>query len=350
LVRAGEAAAGIDVRYRGERGHIISGKITGLPSTRGSATVTLRKAGTDLVIATTSLSPVDAANDYAFYGAPNGEYEVSAARESFYDDNAFASTPRRAVVNGRDIGGIDLALAPLAALAGTVAPEKADDAQKCEGLRESRLNEVAVRALRDDPSEKSDAPQWRQRDGDVADDGAYSIRGLKAGRYRLEPLLPGAGWYVKAMKLSDAPAAAGDITRNGVTLKSGERLVGALITLGAGAAGLKGKVVADGGARLPARMRVHLAPAEPETKDEPLRFVEARVEGDGAFSFSHLAPGKYWLLARAIPEEQNDKPIRPAAWDTAERAKLRREAEAANISIELKPCQRVSDYVLHYGK
>ncbi len=143
----------------------------------------------------------------------------------------------------------------------------------------------------------------------------------------------------------------GDLARNGVTLKSGERLSNALITLGGGAAGLKGKVVAEGEARLPARMLAHLAPAEPEARDEALRFAETRVESDGLFSFSNLAPGKYWLLARPIPDsEPNDKPARPAAWDASERAKLRREAEAANVVIELKPCQRVSDYTFRYGK
>jgi hypothetical protein len=63
------------------------------------------------------------------------------------------------------------------------------------------------------------------------------------------------------------------------------------------------------------------------------------------------ASGKYWLLARPIPDsEPNDKPARPPAWDASERAKLRLEAEAANVVIELKPCQRVSDYIFHYGK
>lgn len=208
-----------------------------------------------------------------------------------------------------------------------------------------------MRARRDEPDEKSDAPPsplWSQPAGEANEVGAFSIRGLKAGRYRLEPLLPGADWYVKEMRLGGAPEVS--VARNGLTLKSGERLTGALITLGDGAAGLKGKIVAAGDARLPSRMRAHLAPAEPEARDEALRFAEAPVESDGAFSFSNVAPGKYWLLARPIAEAPNDKPIRPAAWDTAERAKLRWETEATNIVIELKPCQRVSDYTLHYGK
>ena len=351
-VRGGEEVSGIDIRYRSERSYIISGKITGLPATGGPVQIVLRKAGSDLLMATTSPQPSGAESGYAIYGMPNGEYEIVAARDFSADENAFASSPRRVVVNGRDVGGIDLALAPLAALAGRVTVEKA--ARKCEAARDSRLNEIAVRARRDEPGEKGDAtpsPFWSQPSGEANEAGAFSIRGLKAGRYRLETPLPGADWYVKEMRLGGAPATAGDLARNGVRLKSGERLSGALITLGEGAAGLKGRVVAEGYIRLPAKMLAHLAPAEPEARDEALRFVEARVEGDGIFSFSNLAPGKYWLLARAVPDsEPDDKPARPAAWDAAERAKLRREAEAANIVIELKPCQRVRDYMLRYGK
>lgn len=349
----GEEISGVDIRYRVDRGYIISGKILGLPATGGPAQVILRKAGSELPVATTAPQPGGAESGYAFYGVPNGEYEIVAARESSGSDDAFASTPRPVAVNGLDAGGIDLALARLAALAGRVAVDKA--VRKCEGARDSRLNEIVVRASRDEPSEKSDAPPspfWSQPSGEANLAGAFSIRGLKAGRYRLEtPLLPGADWYVKAMRLSGAPVASGDLARNGVTFKSGERLSGARITLGEGAAGLKGKVVVEGDARLPARMLAHLAPAEPEARDEPLRFVEALVERNGFFSFSNLAPGKYWLLARPITDsEPNDKSARPAAWDAAERAKLRREAEAANVVIELKPCQRVSDYKLHYSK
>lgn len=348
-VRGGDEVSGVDIRYRFERGYIISGKITGLPATGVPAQVILRKAGSELPVATTATRPGGVENGYAFYGMPNGEYEVVAARESSGDDNAFASSPRRVAVNGRDVGGVDLALAPLAAIAGRVAVEKT--ARKCQAARDSRVSEIVVRARRDEPDEKSDAPPsplWSQPAGEVNEVGAFSIRGLKAGRYRLEPLLPGADWYVKEMRLGGSPATS--VARNGVTLKSGERLTGALITLGEGAAGLKGKIVVAGDARLPARMVAHLAPAEPEARDEALRFAEAPVESDGAFSFSNVAPGKYWLLARPIAEAPNDRPIRPAAWDAAERAKLRREAEAANIVIELKPCQRVGDYTFHYGK
>jgi hypothetical protein len=65
------------------------------------------------------------------------------------------------------------------------------------------------------------------------------------------------------------------------------------------------------------------------------------------FSTKHLATGKYWLLARSIPDTEKDTQ-RPAAFDSTERAKLRKEAEAAKNEIELKPCQRVKDHVLRW--
>ena len=61
----------------------------------------------------------------------------------------------------------------------------------------------------------------------------------------------------------------------------------------------------------------------------------------------NLAPGKYLITTRQITgSEAPDEPGRPVAWDAAERAKLRKEAEAAKVEVELKACQRVSDFEL----
>jgi hypothetical protein len=94
-------------------------------------------------------------------------------------------------------------------------------------------------------------------------------------------------------------------------------------------------------------LRAHLVPAEPLAKDDLLRFAETLVESDGSFRFANLAPGKYLITTREIPgSEVPDDPVRPVAWDAAERAKLRKEAEAAKVEVELKACQRVSDFEL----
>jgi hypothetical protein len=55
------------------------------------------------------------------------------------------------------------------------------------------------------------------------------------------------------------------------------------------------------------------------------------------------------IYARQLTEkEANDDQVRPLAWDAVERTKLRREAIAAKNGIDLRPCDRVKDYVLRY--
>ncbi len=81
--------------------------------------------------------------------------------------------------------------------------------------------------------------------------------------------------------------------------------------------------------------------------DDLLRYAQTFAQSDGKFAFEDLAPGKYWLLLRVIPEGASL--ARPIAWDSNERAKLRREAEATKVEIELQPCHRVSNYALRYA-
>jgi len=72
------------------------------------------------------------------------------------------------------------------------------------------------------------------------------------------------------------------------------------------------------------------------------------VGRNGVFEFKNIAPGKYRLLHRAARNEPSDRPSAPVAWDAVERAKLRKEAEAMKVEVELKPCQRISDQVVKY--
>jgi hypothetical protein len=153
--------------------------------------------------------------------------------------------------------------------------------------------------------------------------------------------LPSESWYVRSVTSANKPVA--DAGRGGLALKAGEKLTGLTVTVAEGAAVLKGRVVAASSARL----RVHLIPAEREAAEDALRYAEAVATG-GAFSFANVAPGRYYLLAR--PEDEIESgPPRPPAWDAEARARLRREAEAANVAVELKPCARVSDFALRYG-
>ncbi|MBS1786653.1 MAG: carboxypeptidase regulatory-like domain-containing protein [Acidobacteria bacterium] len=362
-VRSGDETGGIDIRYRVETGAAISGKITGAPvggeglAAMTTSFVALTKAGSDILMGTSVVSPLGNNTGYSFYGLLNGEYEVTAYRPDLQNASVMASAPRRVTINGRDVTGIDLKLEAMASISGTVAVEKLvapPEGQKCETGRESYLDEIVLQAKPNDPNQKSlgALSMFGVSMAAAPDDkGAFTLNGLKAGQYFLDLQLPDEHWFVKSVQLPSAPAAnpaAREAGRNGVTLKSGEKVSNLTVTLGEGAAGLKGKVTTTG--KLPSRLRVHLLPAEPEAKDDVLRFAEIRAD-DGFFAFTNVAPGKYLLVVRTITEaEQTDKPTKPAAWDAAERARLRKEAEAANATIELKACQRVTDFPLRWVK
>ncbi|MGH9840720.1 MAG: carboxypeptidase regulatory-like domain-containing protein, partial [Blastocatellia bacterium] len=312
-VRSGDETSGIDIRYRGERGFGISGKVTGGPASAAqggrilTTSILLRQVSTGAVISSTFIPPMGGQDGYALYGIPNGEYEVVASRDGFNEDG-MASSPRRVIVNGRDLTGIDLTLLPNASIAGTVTLEKpADNTQKCESRRESYLEETILRARRDEPAEKYDGAltSFNLTVGVPDDKGAFLLRNLRPGRQRIEWQLPDENWYARSMTMTGTMtgtltgATPANDPRNGLALKSGDRVTGLTIILATGASGVKGKVAATAGAKLPNRLRVHLLPAGPEAKDDLLRFAETRAESDGAFCFSHLAPGKYLFIARA---------------------------------------------------
>lgn len=336
-VTSGGEAIGIDIRYRGERGHAISGKIIGA---KDSVTVELLHVASESPQASGYVGTAETGFD--FYGVPDGEYELVAQHGG---DTPMAISPRRVSVRGTDITGLELRLTPLASMAGTVVIESSPNA--CDKAR-SMLEEMLITARPDvkpraetDPITRANSPETA-----INAKGEFELRSLSAVRYRLALNLPSENLYVKTIA-QKTPAA--DLARNGALLKSGDKLTGVIVTVAEDAASLLGKISTKEGSRLSSRLRVHLIPAETTAADDLLRYSEKIVTGDGAFAFTNLSPGKYLLLARAVPDnEPADRLPAPVAWDSAERAKLRKEAEAAKNEIELKACQRVKDHVLKF--
>jgi hypothetical protein len=188
----------------------------------------------------------------------------------------------------------------------------------------------------------------------INEKGEFTIHSLRPSRYHFETSLPDENWYTRSITIP-APATSQepkalmklrDISRAGLEIKSGDKLTGVTVWVAAGAASLRGKVVAGKvGASLASRLRVHLAPVDAALANEVLRYAEVLTRNDGSFAFNNLAPGKYWLLARPVPDDEPvDRPPRPLSWDSAERARLRMEAEKKKIEVELKPCQRLNDF------
>jgi hypothetical protein len=356
-VASGLEATGIEIRYRGETGFAISGRIYGVPGTTAitqtSTKIFLRSPTSSETIETTSSESNNNQNGYAFYGVPNGEYELVARNDGMDGDNGLASTPRRVTVKGADVTRVDLTLAPNATVSGVIVVEKVDsETLGCKNHRESYPEEIIVRARRDDPAEKRERlmPVFLGYGvGIPYDKGVFTIHDLKPGRHRIELELPDETWYLKTMAMTGSKLSMGP--RDGLTVKAGDKLTGLRLTIAPGAAMLKGKITVAENTKLPTRLHVHLIPAEAEAIDDVLRFAETSAEADGAFTFTNLAPGKYFVLTRAIPgSEPGDKLMRHAAWEPAERQKLRKEAEAANLAIELKPCQQFTGYALRLTK
>jgi hypothetical protein len=364
-VQPGLVVQGIDIRHHGERGHAISGTFAGLYEAKSNETpsilVRLTHAATGTLVTQTYVSPRGTGkNSFALYGIADGEYQIAAQRQIYNrqtGEDGVASTTRKVVVRGGDVTGIELRLLALASIAGRVAlepEEKLNEKRSCSNTRRGTLEEVIISYQRDETETRT------LGNTEIAPDekSEFKFQDMLPGRYRLTTQLPSEHWFVKAMTLpatakttaAKAPATKpNDVARSGLTLKSGENLTGLAITIADGAAGVSGHIVVEKDKPLPPRVRVHLVPAEKEAADDSLRYAEVVAKSEGVFTFTNLAPGKYWLLTRVVPEDESEEqPAKPAAWDTTTRVKLRIEAEAANTAIELMPCLRVKDYALRF--
>ena len=272
---------------------------------------------------------------------------------------------KRVTVRGGDVTGIELRLAPLSSIAGTIVLDAIKPEDKCD-KRGSQLVETSIAAPRDDRKKSGSQAMtgmFAGFSGSVNEKGEFAMRNLEAGRYRLEIKLPTESWYVRAITLTGAPSpptpqpspsgppsGASPNQKNtwqGVmSLKVGERR-NVSIEVGQDAASLRGRVATSReGTSIPAGLRVHLIPVDREQANNVLRYSETTVNSDGSFKFTNIAPGRYFIVSRVEPPAESDAAPRPAAWDPTARAKLRREAEAAKTEVELKPCQAMVDYSL----
>lgn len=373
LARSGDETAGIDIKYFGADGHRISGFLVGTinagaSAAGGAVAIMLSHAGTQSVLSMALVSPLDQRRAFGFNGVADGEYDLFATYQTGQQNDTPLVATKRVTVRGGDVTGVELTLAPLASIAGiiTLDPIRAED--KCD-QRGSQLIETVFAARRDDPRKSGSQMMTTMLaglGGTLNAKGEFSARNLDAGRYRFEIKLPSEAWYVRAINLPAAvavinqqpsqtapPSAASKPNQNypwqgTVIIKSGQQVSGISISVGQDAASLRGRVtVTPEGTALPADLHVHLVPADREQVNNVLRYSETTIMSDGSFAFSNIAPGRYFIVSRVEPgaETPGTWP-RPSAWDPTARAKVRQEAEAAKVIVDLKPCQRLRDYAL----
>jgi len=366
ILHTGEEAGNIDIRYRENRGHSIAGTVSGakLTGPQQGTSVVLTRAGTGIIEATTFVVPSTAERNFAFDAVLDGEYVVTATvgsgamLEGPEALGVLVSPSRRVTVSGSDVTGIDLLLETLGSISGRVKLDPLKDASQkpdCKPSRKSQIEELVISTQSEGkrhPEDQTAMLLSMFKDTTPNDKGEFVISLLRPAIHHLEIQLPTEQLFVKSIVL---PAATPngkplDAAKSGVALKSGEKLKELVVTLSEGASGLRGKVVTEGDKPPSTKMRVHLVPAEAEAADEVLRYFEADIAADGGFSLANVAPGKYWLVARELSdEEQTETDHKPLAWDAGGRVGLRFEGEASKKIITLAQCQRVDNFVLNYA-
>jgi hypothetical protein len=372
VVNSGQELTGIDISYRGYKGHPVSGTATG----------NIPPSHLQIYLATPSGDYLDSiwaeaeqsSGSFEFARVSDGDYLLMATLTSGNEVVAI-SPPRSVTMKGADVTGINLKPVPLGGLSGRITLEY-DPTLDCKNKANNTLAETVL-SLRRNGSTGRHYPLFMERDltytASPDAKGQFVMKRVPAGDYRIESWLPNEDWYVAAIDLG-APAigASGttasatgrsttavtapgttargqiaqrtDLASRGLAIHEGQTVSGLNVVIKNGAAGLSGRVIARAAAAaLPTHMRVHLMPAEPSRAAERLRFFEAEAGGDGSFKFKNLAPGSYRVMVRAVEEEDSTQPV---ADTVGGRTKLLREAGEKAPVIELHPCERRTDCVL----
>ena len=357
VVQSGAETTGIDIRFRGETGYTISGTLIDRIAPEGFGVVGL----TSVVAMRTSDDMMEAQNmprypgnenTFSIYGVPDGDYYLIARRASYQGYDGAESKRVPVKVRGHDVTGIAVNLDPLGSVAGRLALDIATRNQKCETTRMPAIEETLVAVRSEDSDEKDSARGFSSAASSPDKQGDFMLQGLSAGRYRIDSrTLLDESWYIKGITVPSPTNTPSDAGGGGIIVRSGQRTTGVRVVLGEGAATIRGMVLPEKETgSIPNHLRLYLVPSELVAAENLLRYLEADVQTDGTFKVLNVAPGKYWLLARQLSEEDLKMRIpTPQSWKSANRAALRREASAANVTIELKPCQRVSDFQLRYS-
>jgi hypothetical protein len=360
-VRTGEESD-VDIRYRGEPGHTVSGTIKAQGA--NGTSVTLVPVGREFMPGASNYQP-RGTRGFAISGVGDGDYDLLAqevvsaqAIAVSFPEMAF-SEPRRITVKGADVTGIELTTKPLGSISGRIALEPSR-IPGCQGKRRPLFGETLVSLLPNDKNSEKDPSQLLRLFAATASpdkEGAFLMRNVSAGQYSFNPRFFARYWYLQSISLATGPTVETtkpaqtkqriDAARNWTTVKSGDRITGLTITLAEGAASLRGQVTVPEGSKLPTNLFVYLVPAERENADDVLRFFATEVAADGSFAINAIPPGHYWSIAQTVVDKEAPSMAKLRLPDAGEtRLKISREAESLKLETELKPCQNVTDYKL----
>jgi hypothetical protein len=358
-VRASEETSGVDIRYRGEPGHAISGVVNGpgAPKSFSSVNISLTQIINGVPQNSTFSYQPPGRSGFAFYGVADGDYDLTA--QSFLEPGEIvASELRRITVKGADATGIELVLKGLASISGHLTLETST-AVECKNKRRPLLSEtllIAHRSEKNASKARAFSNLFAQSSPDKS--GDFLLRNLAPGQFNMDVRFFAKYWYVRsvareATAIQPVTGRVGvttrqtDVARNGISLKFGERVSGLNVTLAEGAASLRGTVKPVPGESVPPKLYFYLAPGEKENAEDVMRFFMTPVSAEGAFGINNLPPGRYWVLARAAAGNQPQSVSKLRSLEETDmRTQIRRAAEAGKTAVEFKPCENVSSFEL----
>jgi hypothetical protein len=356
-VGPGQELTSIDIRYRSERGHVVSGTVAGAFSGQGGfsgALVTLTRVDEGAVEAITIVQGSHSTT-FSLKGVADGEYLV-AATSGFGLSDRTSSDSKRITVKGADVGNVVLTLEPAGSVAGqvTIEPLGAEGAPgTCGTRRETSPVDVAIIARSIAGASAIDATATQPSEDVPSRRGAFTIKNIRAGTYALDVALDEESLYVSSIVLQrpkpeSGPAAPPQDGASGIRVTPGEKVTGVAMHVSRGAGSLKGTVEPrTKGALLPS-VAVFMLPLEPENANAALRHRVAVANGR-EFAFDHVAPGRYAILVRETKRGSLPAPSIQWVTDGALRESLRIEGKAESASIvTIAPCQHVVDQVVRF--
>ena len=371
-VRLGSEVLNIDIVFRSDAGYRIEGQVVGAGAVTSSWTVVevFRSRESESY---RSIDVESEAGSATFYvdGVEDGDYELMAMA-SGTGDGPVSSDRVRVRVRGSDVSGVTLPLMPMSQITGRVElyPEvRGEECAEAGGnapARPIRLGSVAIGIRKVAPAVTAPERIGLKADGtfaaarltgskyrlwaEFADDEIFVVRFdlLTAVSERSGDAVPkraAAAAVDRTIASAAAPSAA---TRDGVNVSRGKSVDGLRFVVARGAARVRGRIApAKEGEPLPSRLRVCLVPADPKQKDDVVHYYEVDMDRDGSFDFRNVAPGEYLVMTRVFPnDDRPDLEMLPAAWNEADRTKLRASAEKDGIRVTLSPCQRLESAVV----
>lgn len=355
-VGTGQEISSVDIRYRGEPGHAVSGTVIGPGGTSsGSAfSINLSSVQQGLMQSSYSVFQPPGNSGFAIYGVADGEYDVTA--QFFLSPGEWTiSDSKRIKVKGADVTGLELVMKTFGSIKGRVVLEQSKMPECKDKLRPS-FGEMLVTAWHNEREAKDRPPFVFSYGSPVVPDkqGDFTLQNLAAGEYRFAVRFFAKYWYLQSITLQSSSNAASkpsaksspDKAGKWTAVKWGDRTSGLTITLAEGAASFRGSVQPAQGDTIPGKIYVHLIPEENEKAEDVLRFFSVAVDADKKFSISNVPPGRYLALTVVGDNESTAISKLRLPDEVESRAKLRLQAQAAKTEIELKPCQNLIDYKL----